>query len=312
MANKGVKENAENASAREATQTNTEQGEQSTDKERDTSKQAEQPTDKEQDTTKQPAQPAKEQGAPEQPEEGAPEQPEEGEGPSQDLLSRVAENVNKAQEVLAKITLSVTIARETLNKLEPILDNKEALKPLQDILDTVDKRAHTGQMILSKVEPLVNKEGGVGTALALLNKATDKIDELQGTLAKATKGVCVIQKFAPLVGKKEEVGLVHNILQKLTHVVEVVQELLHKAITFLSKPKQISKSITQATREAVSTVKEKGGTPAKKLEALKDTNIIKGGIASKLKGKELEKVPTKDDWGMIGNADHFILIWSGR
>jgi len=222
---------------------------------------------------------------------------------TQGILDKIDHNVTSARDTLAKVAAGIAIAREILTKVEPLLDNKEKLKPLENTLETIDKRVQTGQTLLNKAASFLQQRDRA-QALVLLREATDKVNEIQGTLQRVTRGVNILRVFAPLVGKKEEVHAIQNILHKITAAVNFIQEVLHKIIEFVSKPVQFSKQLTRSTKEGI----DAGETP---LEALKNAALIKSGLRAGQKG-EAEQLQKAEGWGMIGNSQHLVLVWSGR
>lgn len=306
MANENVKEKTENASNQEETQASEEKN-----------NEQQQPAENEQ---QQPAENKQHEQGEQQPDENKqqPAENEQGEQQSdenkqgeQGRLHKIAENVARAQDILSKIMVSVALAREVMDKLEPILDKKDAFKPVHEVLDTVEKRARTGQNLLDRVAPLIKQEGRVGAALTILSKVNEKIDEIQATMGKMTNGIGFIKKFSGLVGKKDEVGLVHNVLQKITAAIGVVKDLIQKIIELIKRTGQLPKQLVQTAKGTIDKVKGKVKAPADQLAALKNADIIKGGAAHK---KEKEQAPSQpsEGWGVIGNSSHLVLVWSGR
>ncbi|HEY4388562.1 MAG TPA: hypothetical protein VGN34_29270, partial [Ktedonobacteraceae bacterium] len=143
-------------------------------------------------------------------------------------------------------------------------------------------------------------------------------------------------KISPLIGKQKGAHALHSVFDTVSSVIEALQELLRKIVAGISmaqdtlfhnvvpliggphpeksKEPEQPKEPEEQKKLPAGAVQGDGAFSAHTLELLRDANIINMDMPLKNLLDQIEDLQPdpSTEWGVIGDAGHMVLVWSGK
>ncbi|HTK11565.1 MAG TPA: hypothetical protein VL485_30615 [Ktedonobacteraceae bacterium] len=253
---------------------------------------------------------------------------------AKELTKKVTSGLDTTRDTLNKVATGVNAAQDMLTKISPLLDQNPGIKTIQDTLTKTLKGIDTAQSMLNKAYPLVGLLAHSGTIRDAVSKLLAIIHTVQEILNKIVEGVRSLQellgKVSPLIGMQKGTHALHGVFDVVASIIEALQELLskiiagidtaqhalrHKVVPLVGGPHpEKPKEPEEQKKLPVGTIQGDGAFSAHTLELLRDANIINMDMPLKNLLEQIEdlQLDPSTEWGVIGDAGHMMLVWSGK